>query len=177
MVSPAGANFTRVTTAPGSAPADVAQDFVGGVPAAGAPDAAAGVGAGAAHVEALDGGAVVGEAGGRAEGEELVGRHGAVVDVAARQAEDRLEILGCVDVAGDDRLRQVRGVTRDLGDHAVGDGLLQALPGPAGQVERAVLHEAGHDVLPGRRAGRVEHRVDARLDRRALPEPTPLPVV
>src|SRR6185295_2164880 len=47
-----------------SAPADVAQDLVGGVPAAGAPDAAAGVGAGAAQVEVPDGGAIVGEAGG-----------------------------------------------------------------------------------------------------------------
>src|SRR5262249_22505166 len=102
-----------------SASPDVAQDFMGGVPAGGAPDAAAGVRAGAAQVEVPDRGAVVGEAGGGAEGEELVRRHGAVIDVAAGQAEDGLEILRRVDVPGDDRPLEAGGVARDLGHDAV----------------------------------------------------------
>src|SRR5207249_10599346 len=88
-----------------SAPPDVAQDFVGGVPAGGAPDAAARMGAGAAQVQILERGAVIGEAGGRTEGEELVGRHRAMIDVPAAETEDRLEILRRADVAVDDGFR------------------------------------------------------------------------
>ena len=80
-------------------------------------------------------------------------------------------------MARDHRPREVGGVARDLGDDAVGDRLLQALPGPGRQVTRAVLHEAGHDVLPGRRARGVEHRVDAGLDGRASGERAALAVV
>src|SRR6185436_12965526 len=121
-------------------------------------------------------GAVVGEAGGGPEAEQLIGRHGAVVDVAAGQAEDRLEILGGVDVPVDDRLRHVRRVAGQLGDDAVGDRLLEGRPGPGLEMPRAVLHEAGHDVPAGGGDRRVEDRVDAGLDGRVGRE-RPAPAV
>src|SRR3954462_535650 len=65
----------------------IAQDRLGGVVAGGAGDAAAGMGAGAAMVEALQGPAVIGVAQHRAGREQLVQRQRAMKDVAAEQAE------------------------------------------------------------------------------------------
>src|SRR5262245_50973016 len=64
----------------------VGKDGAGGIVAGGAGDAAAGVGAGAAVIEALQRPAVVGMAEHRPRGEQLVQRQRAVEDVAAEQA-------------------------------------------------------------------------------------------
>ena len=55
-------------------------------------DAAARVGAGAAHVEAGDGGAIIGMTGHRAQAVELVQVERAVEDVAPHQAELALQV-------------------------------------------------------------------------------------
>src|SRR4051812_46104226 len=72
--------------------AEVAQDLAGAVVAGRAGDAAAGMGARAAQIQALEGAAIVGLSQQRARRPQLVERQGAVEDVAADQAEARLEI-------------------------------------------------------------------------------------
>ena len=74
--------------------AAVAQDLARGVAPRIAGDAAARMGSGAAHIEALDRRAVAGVAQKRARGPELIQRHVAVHDVPAGQAECALQVQG-----------------------------------------------------------------------------------
>src|SRR5512146_3324809 len=72
------------TSAP---PPRVAQDLARGVVAGHAGDAAAGMRAGAAHVESANGRTVVAVAEHRTGAEQLIERERAVEDIATRQAE------------------------------------------------------------------------------------------
>src|SRR6202000_1797378 len=73
-------------------PLVVPQDHLRGVVAGGAGDAAAGMGAGAAMIEALERSAVIGMAQHRAGGEQLVQRQRAMEDIPTQKPEFTLQI-------------------------------------------------------------------------------------
>ena len=129
-----------------------------------AADAAAGVGARAALVVAVDRCAVLVPAGRRAEEVGLRREHLAVEDVALRQPRhlfdverrDDLALQHEVGEAGEERLQRVL--------HVVGHVLALLGPVAALQVVRRVLDEARHDVLAGRRHVGVDRRLDRAVD-------------
>src|SRR5262249_15184623 len=135
----------------------IAKDLAGGVVAAGAHDAAAGVGGGAAEVEAAHGGAVVGVAGDGTEEEELRRRHRSLEDVAAGEAEAALDVERGEDLAVEDGAAEVWGVLIHEGETAVGKGLLRVVPAAVPEARGRVLDEEGHDVAAGRGDGGVDH--------------------
>src|ERR1700680_2213289 len=106
---------------------------------------------GAAHIEIVDRGAVVGPAGNGGEEEKLFQGELALEDVALRQAEFALEIKWGEDLAADDDFLYVGGVLGDGVDYGVAEGFFVIVPGALGEFVRRVLHETGHDVLAWRR--------------------------
>src|ERR687888_2512888 len=99
----------------------VLQNLPARVRARGAGDAAAGVRARAAEVEAAKRRAVLRPADEGAEGVELVERHLAVERVAARQAVLAFEVEGRDDLAAENQFAQVRRVSRERPHDRVGE--------------------------------------------------------
>src|SRR5437899_12695923 len=112
--------------------------------------------AGAAQVQAWDRCAVIRPTGDRPERAYLVRSHLPVRLMRFRQAEPALQVERRDDVAGEDRLRDVRGVLGERLDHAVPVGLPELVPRTRRKMVGAVLNVDRQRVLPGRRYGWVE---------------------
>src|SRR5581483_4620562 len=111
---------TALSTASKQCPV-IPQDHLRGVVAGGAGDAAAGMGAGAAVIEALQRSAIVGMAQHRARREQLVQAQRAMEDVPAEQAEFALEIQRRQDLPAEHALRKTGRIAVDGCYHEVGD--------------------------------------------------------
>jgi len=74
------------------------------------------------------------------------------------------------DLAVEDELLQVGRVLGDRVHHRVAEGFALLVPGPFPQLVGRVLHEAGQDVLAGRRHRRVGQGGDDHVDVRARGE-------
>ena len=158
----------------GAAPAPVGEDRVRGIVAGRAGDAAAGMRAGAAMIEARQRPAVVGIAEHGPRPEQLVERHRAVRDVAADEAEHLFEVERAQRLAADHARLEARRIAVDGVDHQVGDLVAMVVPGAAvGQLRRDVLAEQARDMRALRRQRVVEGRGDDQLDDR-LPAPAVL---
>src|SRR5262245_25358292 len=148
-------------------PPPIRQDRTCRVVAGRAGDAAAGMRARAAVVEARDGAAVVGMAEHWPRPEELVKRQRAVEDIAADEPERLLEIERAQGLASDHARLEARRIALDRVDHQVGNLVAMRVPGAAlRQRRRDVLAEQARDMgaLGGKRV--VEGRGDQHLDDR-----------
>src|SRR6185369_7066295 len=126
----------------------IAQDHLRGIVTGRAGDAAAGMGAGAAMVEALQRPAIVGMAEHRPRREQLIERQRAMKDVAAEQAELPLQIERRQYLAADHACRKARRVFVHRRDHEVGDLIAVIVPGlSVRQFRRDMLAEQARDVL------------------------------
>src|SRR5262245_24364063 len=141
--------------------AEIHEHLARGVRARRGHHAAAGVRARPAHVEAPQRPAVLRVAREGAVEQELVHGQLALEDVALGQADLGFELArrAALDVAHE-RL-EVRAVAADLVEHGVLEALAVGVgPLPAVDERRYVLDEHRHEVLSGRRHGRVRHRRD-----------------
>src|SRR6267154_5874338 len=128
-------------------------------------DAAAGVRARGAEVEAFHGRAVVGVAENRAGGKELVERQRSVKDVTPDHAEIALEIERREDLAREDARLEVRGVAVHRFDDGVGGCFLGIVPAASpGQHRVEVLAEKARHVFSRRREARIHGARDQHLD-------------
>src|ERR1700688_5217469 len=103
----AASKWSRAILSPEQRPV-IPKDHAGGVVAGGAGDAAAGMRAAAAVVEALQGPPIVGVAEHRPRREQLVQRQRAVEDIAAEQAELPLEVERRQDLPADHAFPKTR---------------------------------------------------------------------
>ena len=106
----------------------IPEDRARGIVAGGAGDAAAGMRAGAAMVEALQGPAIIGVAEHRPGREQLVERQRAVEDIAAEQPEMALQIERRQRPAGRSRCGEARRVLVHRRDHQIGDLVAVIVP-------------------------------------------------
>src|SRR5436309_14737314 len=106
----------------------VLEDRVGAIVPGSAAHPASGMRAGAAQVQPRHRRAVIRPTGHRPEGEELVRAHLPMRLVRFRQAEPALQVERRDHVAGEDRLREVRGVLGKRLDHAVSVWLPKFVP-------------------------------------------------
>src|SRR5688572_23021253 len=118
--------------------AEVAQHLAGAVVARRAGDAAAGMGAGAAQVQALQRSAIVGVSEHRPRRPQLIERKLAVEDVAADQAEIALEVGGGKRAVRDHAAAESRRMRLDHVEDALDRFALAR--GPVG-IRREVLAE------------------------------------
>src|SRR5580704_11548101 len=109
---------------------EVADDFAGGVGAAGTGEAVAGVRAGTAEEEATDGGFVARPIEDGAHGEELIEGKFAVENVAAGETVGGFEILGRDDLDAFDEARKIRRVSGEGLDDGVAEFLAMSIPVP-----------------------------------------------
>src|SRR4029077_15191718 len=145
----------------------IPQDHARGVVAGGAGDAAAGMRAAAAMVEAFQRPAIIGVAQHRPRREQLIEGQRAMKNIAAEQAELALQIERREDLPPHDACRKSRRIAIHGRDHEVGDLVAMVVPRSAlGQFRRDVLAEQAGD-MPARRAQRVvERRGYQQLDHR-----------
>src|SRR5258706_2262949 len=143
----------------------IAEDHAGGVVAGGAGDAAAGMRAASAMIEAFQRPAIIGVAEHRPRREQLIEGQRAVKNIAAEQAELALQIERREDLPADHACRKTRRITIHGRDHEIGDLIAMVIPGPAlGQFRRDVLAEQAGDMLARRAQRIVERRGDQQLD-------------
>src|SRR5580704_296957 len=109
---------------------EVADDFAGGVGAAGTGEAVAGVRAGTAEEEATDGGFVARPIEDGAHGEELIEGKFAVKNVAASETVRGFEIFRGDDLHVFDEIGQVRRVGGESFDDGVAELLAAGVPVP-----------------------------------------------
>src|SRR5262245_983872 len=139
------------------APAEVLEHASRRVVAGRAADAAAGMAAGAAEIEAGDRRAIACRPDVRPQAEQLVQIVPAVKDIALGQAEHAFEIERCQDLASDRDTRQVGDVACDDGQDALRDLVTDPVPvGAVGEPVRIVLAQQAHDVMAGWRQDGVE---------------------
>src|SRR5258705_2717417 len=129
------------TTRSALATAEVREDLAGCVLAGAAGDAAAGVGARAAQVQADDREAVAGVAEQRPPEVELIEAGLTVERVTAGQPETRFEIDRGQDLAVDDELADSRGTCFALGDDSLPISLALRIPGPTPERKLAFIFE------------------------------------
>src|SRR6185436_177918 len=101
--------------------AQIEQDLARGICAGRRHDAAAGVRARAAHIEALRRSAVLREAGERTVEQQLVHRQLALEDVALGEADLGLELARRAHFDVADQLPEIGAVARDLVEHRVSE--------------------------------------------------------
>ncbi len=106
----------------------IGQDYARGVVAGGAGDAAAGMRAGAAMVESLQGAAIIRMAEHRARREQLVQRQRAMKNIAAEQAELALQIERRQNLPPHDGCGEARRVLVHRRDHEIGDFIAMIVP-------------------------------------------------
>ena len=131
----------------------VGEDGHGGVAAVDGDDAAAGVGAGAAHVDAGHGGA-----GGEAVGPHVGRQAFALEDVAAGEADLLLDVGRPEDLGVDDGGVGAVDVGAEAADGAqreCADLVAARVPGAVSECVGDVLREDAHGVLAARRDGGV----------------------
>src|SRR5258706_5488419 len=120
----------------------IAQERGRGVVAGAAGDAAAGLRAAAAMVEAFQRPAIIGVAEHRPRREQLIERQRAMKNIAAEQAELTLQIERRENLPADDACRKTRRVTIHGRDHEIGDLVAMVVPRPAlWQFRRDMLAE------------------------------------
>src|SRR4051794_2796998 len=123
--------------------------------------AAAGVRRGAAQVQALDRGA-------RRQPvlPHLIGRDLALEDVAARQADARLDVGRPEHLVGQQPVGEAGREAVDEADEVLGDLLAAGVPRPVGELVRRVLAEHAEQVAAVRRRRRVVAGLDVDLAER-----------
>src|SRR3954469_4054046 len=136
------------TALPAGSTTEIGDHLAGGVLAGTAGDAAAGVGPGAAEVQAIECEAVAGVAEERAPHRPLVEARLGVEGMAATQAIARFEIHRGQDLAMADELGDPRRDRLERPDDGIAKGLALVVPGPARGIElvRRVLGDDAHDV-------------------------------
>ncbi len=128
-------------------------------------DAAARMCSRAANIETRDRRTIVGEAGRRAHGEDLVHMQAAMEDIATDEAEFTLEIERSEHLAGDDRTAEIRRIRRHRVDHALGGFVPRFVPAsPVGERRREMLAKQACHVMAFGCQRRVDGRGDAELD-------------
>src|SRR5438309_2938426 len=110
--------------------APIGEHRMSGIVARSAGHAAAGMGAGAAQIEALERHPVSRRANHRPRAEQLVEAHLAVENVAADQPEAALEVERRMDLPAEDRLTEAWGVRVDGGDDLISRLLPLLVPAP-----------------------------------------------
>src|SRR6201999_289448 len=114
---------------------EIADDFARCVMSGGAGYTAAGMCAGAAHVQPVQRAAVVAITQHGSRGEHLVERERTVKDIPADESERALQIQRALDLAPEDCGLEVGSVLVDGVDHQVRDGLAVVVPGgPVGEL-------------------------------------------
>src|SRR5207245_10749178 len=113
----------------------------------------AGMGAGAAEIEASERHSVLGPPRRWPEEEELVRRELSMEDVPARQADHLFQVPGAEHLPLKDDLPEIRNVPLDRLEDRRSECLAPFLPSPFTQRVRCVLDEARHDVFARRREG------------------------
>src|SRR4029077_4736136 len=119
---------------------------------------------GTAHIQIVDGGAVVGPAGHGAEEKKLLERKFALKDVALGEAELALEVERRENLAADDNFFDVGGVLGDGVDDGVAEGFALLVPCAFGEFVGCVLDKAREDVLAGRRDAGIGEAGDNDID-------------
>src|SRR4051812_11031937 len=104
-------------------PAPIGQDRAGGVVAGCAGDAAAGVGARAAKIKALERAAIIGIAEHRPCPEQLIERQRAMENIAATETEYPFEVEWAQYLAAEHAVLETRRIAIDGVDHQVGHRL------------------------------------------------------
>src|SRR3569623_2462649 len=113
-------------------------------------DAATGVRARTAHIQATERSAIGAVAEDRPCRPELIERHVAVHDVAVDQAELPLEPLGTEDHPAEDRRPESRRVALDRVDDRVGSLVFLQIPvAPVGKLRREMLAEQARNLTAG----------------------------
>src|SRR5277367_5053220 len=110
---------------------------------------------GPAHIEVVDGRAVISPTGNGAEEEELFEGKFALKNVALREAEFAFEIERGKDLAANDEFLDIGRMFGNGFDNVVTKGFALTVPGALRQLVRRVLHEAGEYVLAWRSYARV----------------------
>src|SRR5579875_4175438 len=151
----AGADDDDVTGTHWLVGPQVFEDFEGGETAGRAHDAAAGMGGGAAHVEIFDRRAIASPSGDRAKEEKLFERKFALENIAFGETDLLLDVERSEDLPADDDVFEIGGVLRNRVDDGVAEFLAATFPRTGFEFVGRVLHEAGEDVLAGRRDGSV----------------------
>src|SRR5215204_4503212 len=142
------------------AQATLAQDLAGGIEPRRAHHPAAGMGCGAAQIEARNRRPVARVARHRTEREELAGSHRALEDVAAREIEDAFEVRRRQHLAVEDRALEVGRVLIEEVEAAVREGVTLVVPGSVAKLVRGVLHEHRHQMAAGRRDRRGDRALE-----------------
>ena len=120
-------------------------------------DAAAGMGAGAAHIEPIDRAAVIAVSQNRTRREHLIEIELSVHDVAAGKAEDALEIERAQRLHAEYRFAESRRETVNRVNHQSRNFIAVIVPGTAARkFRRDVLAEQARHML-SRRRQRVVH--------------------
>src|SRR5436309_1061963 len=143
---------------------EILEYLPGRVPARRAHRAAAGVGAGAAHIKVTDGRPVPGPSPERPHGEQLVQRHVAVTDVATGEPVDLLEAQRGQHLAVDDRPADVRSVLGERVESQISQFLPPGSPVSLGGPVRDELHGDRHHVVACRRQGVVDRGGDDHIE-------------
>src|SRR5437868_13442151 len=110
---------------------------------------------GAAHIEVVDGGAVVSPTGYGTKKEELFERQLALEDVALCQAELALEVKRRENLTTDNNFFDIGGVLGNGVDDGIAEGFALLVPSALRQFVRGVLNEAGENVLARGSDGRI----------------------
>src|SRR5262249_35491986 len=120
----------------------------------------------AAQEEPADRRAVAGPARRGPEEEELVERHRALEDVAARQREGALEVERRQYLPGEHRALEVGRVLVEQVEATISKALAFLVPGRAAQPVGRVLDEHRHEVLARRRDARIDDTRDRAFEQR-----------
>src|SRR6266545_4779037 len=142
----------------------ISKNLAGGVVARRSHHASAGMGAGPAQVQRLDGTTILRPTGGRPQEEQLARREFAVEDVASGESDHLFEVPRAQDLPVEDDLPDVRDVLLDRVEDRLPEFIAAVRPAPVPERIRRVLNETGHDVLSRRGQGRVERRRHAHVD-------------
>src|SRR4051812_10488258 len=124
-------DILRVGSMTSQTPAPIGQDRAGGVVAGCAGDAAAGVRACAAKIQALERAAIVGIAEHRSCPEQLIERERAMKDVAAGETEYPFEVERAQHLAAEHAGLETRRIAIDSVDHQIGHRIAMRIPGTA----------------------------------------------
>jgi len=145
-------------------------DFAGGVGAAHAGEAIAGVCAGAAKKESADGRFVARPIENRAHGEELVESEFAVENVAAGESVRDFEILGSDDLHAFHEAGKVRGVRGERSNDSGAEFAPEDIPIPFLEFIGSILNAGREDMFAFRSESRIENRGNGDIEIRGFRE-------
>src|ERR1044071_1911573 len=153
------------------------QDFLGGIIAGKAGDAAAGMGAGTAEKKIFDGCPIARPTGNRAHEKDLIERHFGVIKISLADTVFRFEVKRRENLAVQNGSFESRRVFFDGIDPGVTQSVALLLPIAVAQMIGRRLHPDRHDVFAGRRQGRVGDRGKGDFQKRLAREAPVLGVV